>query len=50
MCIDVSRGGKSAVPEPDLDLFHGDSFAQQQAGTGVAKIVEANFLEVILLY
>ena len=35
MCIDVSRGGKSAVPEPDLDLFHGDSFAQQQAGTGV---------------
>lgn len=42
MCIDVCRGGEGTVPQPDLDLLHGDTVAEKQAGAGVAKIMEAN--------
>lgn len=35
MCIDVCRGGEGAVPQPDLDLLHGDTVAEKQAGAGV---------------
>lgn len=35
MCIDVCRGGESTVTQPDLDLLHGDTVAEKQAGAGV---------------
>ena len=49
VCVDICRGGEGAVPEPDLDLLHGDTVAEKQAGAGVAKIMEANFAKSILL-
>ena len=36
--IDVGGGGEGAVAQPDLNLFHGDAVAQQEAGAGVTKI------------
>ncbi len=35
MSIDVGCGREGAVSEPDLNLFHGDSFAEKQAGTSI---------------
>ena len=35
MCIDVCRGGEGTVTQPDLDLLHGDTVAEKQAGTAV---------------
>ena len=35
MSIDVGCGREGAVSEPDLNLFHGDSFAEKQAGTSM---------------
>ena len=48
MGVDVGGGGEGAVSQPDLDLLHGDSIAQQQAGTGVTKIVEADLPQTVL--
>ena len=45
MSIDVGCGREGAVSEPDLNLFHGDSFAEKQAGTSVPKIMEADLLK-----
>ena len=47
MCIDVCRGGEGTVPQPDLDLLHGDTAAEKQAGAGVTKIMEANLAKSI---
>ena len=41
MGVDVRRGGDVAVPQPFLNLLHGYPLFQQQAGTGVTKLVEA---------
>lgn len=41
MRIDIGGGGKVAVTEPFLDLLHGDAVGQQQTGTAVPKLVEA---------
>lgn len=49
MCIDVCRGGESTVTQPDLDLLHGDTVAEKQAGAGVTKIMEANLAKPVLL-
>lgn len=49
MCIDVCRGGEGTVPQPDLDLLHGDTVAEKQAGAGVTKIMEANLAKPVLL-
>lgn len=49
MCIDVCRGGEGTVTQPDLDLLHGDTVAEKQAGAGVTKIMEANLAKPILL-
>mgnify|MGYP005974822029 FL=1 len=35
MCIDICRGGEGAVTQPDLDLLHGDTVAEKQAGAGM---------------
>ena len=49
MCIDVCRGGEGTVTQPDLDLLHGDTVAEKQAGAGVTKIMEANLAKPVLL-
>ena len=46
---DIRRGAHIAMPEPFLDLLHGDSLCEEHQGAGVAKIVEAYFLQVMLL-
>ena len=35
MGVDVRRGGDVAVAQPFLNLFHGHTLLQQQAGAGV---------------
>lgn len=35
MGVDVGGGGKGGVPQPLLDLLHGDALTEQQAGTAV---------------
>ena len=35
MGVDVSGGGKSRVPQPLLDLLHGDALTEQQTGAAV---------------
>ena len=47
--IDVGSSREGTVSKPDLNLLHGDSFAEKQAGTSMPKIMEADLLEVILL-
>ena len=37
------------MPQPDLDLLHGDTVAEKQAGAGVTKIMEANLAKPVLL-
>ncbi len=37
------------MSEPFLDLLHGDALCEEHRGAGVAKIVEAYFLQVMLL-
>ena len=49
MCVDVSGGRESAVTKPDLNLLHGDSVAQEKAGTGMPEIMKPNFFESIFL-
>ena len=49
VCIDVCRGGEGTVTQPDLDLLHGDTVAEKQAGAGVTKIMEANLAKPVLL-
>ena len=41
MRVDVGRGAEVAVPEPFLNLLHGNAFRQQQACATVTKLVEA---------
>ena len=37
------------MTQPDLDLLHGDTVAEKQAGAGVTKIMEANLAKPVLL-
>ena len=37
------------MPQPDLDLLHGDTVAEKQAGAGVTKIMETNLAKPVLL-
>ena len=46
--IDICGGGEGTVAQPDLDLFHGDAVAQQEAGTGVTKVMEADLPQTVL--
>ena len=49
MCIDVCRGGEGTVTQPDLDLLHGDTVAEKQAGTAVTQIVKAHPAQAVVL-
>ena len=46
--VDVGRGGDVAVAQPFLDLLHRHPLFQQQAGTGVAQIVEADLPQAVV--
>ena len=48
MAINVRRGGDVAVPQPLLDQLHLHALCDQERCAGVAQIVEANVLEVVL--
>ena len=47
--IDIRGGREVAVTEPLLYLFHGDPVLQQQRGTGMPEIMEANDAKPIVL-
>ena len=49
VAIDISRGAHIAVPEPFLDLLHRHALCKEHRGAGVAKIVEADLLQVMFL-
>ena len=49
VAVDVGRGAHVTMSEPFLDLFHGHALREKHQGAGVAKIVEADLLQVMLL-
>ena len=49
VAVDIRRGAHIAMSEPFLDLLHGHALCEKHRGAGVAKIVEAYFLQVVLL-
>ena len=49
MAIDIRRGAHVTMSEPFLDLLHGHALCKEHRGAGVAKIVEADLLQVMLL-
>ena len=48
-CYSHSRNTHITVSEPFLDLFHWHALCKEHRGAGVAKIVEADLLQVMLL-
>ena len=49
MRVDVGRGAEVAMPQPFLNLLHGNAFRQQQACAAVPEIVQADDTHVVLL-
>ena len=49
VAIDIRRGAHIAMSEPFLDLLHRNALREKHRGAGVAKIVEADLLQVMLL-
>ena len=49
MRVDVGRGAEVAMPQPFLNLLHGNAFRQQQACATVPEIVQADDPHVVLL-
>ena len=49
MAVDVGGGAHIAMSEPFLDLLHGHALGKKHRGAGVAKIVEADLLQIVLL-
>ena len=45
----VCRGGKVAVPQPFLNLFHRNAVGRQGAGAAVTKIVQTNDTHTVCL-
>ena len=48
MAVYVRRGGNVAVTQPLLDQLHLHALRDKERRTGVAQVVEANVLEVVL--
>ena len=48
MTVDVRRGGDIAMSQPLLDQLHLHALRDKEGRTGVAQVVEANVLEVVL--
>ena len=49
VAIDIRRGAHIAMSEPFLDLLHRYALCKEHRGAGVAKIVESDLLQVMLL-
>ena len=49
VAVDIRRGAHIAMSEPFLDLLHGHALGEEHRGAGVAKIVETDLLQVMLL-
>ena len=49
VAIDIGGGAHIAMSEPFLDLLHWHASGKEHRGAGVAKIVEADLLQVMLL-
>ena len=49
VAIDIRRGAHVAMSESFPVLLHGHALGEEHRGAGVAKIVEAYFLQVMLL-
>ncbi len=47
--IDIARRTYIGMPEPFLDHLHRHLFRQQKRGAGMAKVVEADLFQVMLL-
>ena len=48
VAIDIRRGAHIAMSEPFLDLLHRYALGEEHRGAGVAQIVEADFLQIML--
>ena len=46
--VDIRRGRNIAVTQPLLNLLHRHALFQQQAGAGVAQIMESNPAQAVL--
>ena len=49
VAVDICRGAHIAMSEPFLDLLHWHALGEEHRGAGMAKIVEADLLQVMLL-
>ena len=49
VAIDIRRSAHIAMSEPFLDLHHRYALGEEHRGAGVAQIVEADLLQVMLL-
>ena len=49
MGIDIGGGGKGGVPQPLLNLLHGDALTEQQTGAAVAQVMEPDVPQAVLL-
>ena len=49
VAVDIRRGAHIAMSEPFLDLLHWHAPGEKHRGAGVAKIVEADLLQIMLL-
>ena len=48
MAVNIRRGGDVTVTKPLLDQLHLHALRDKERGAGVAQVVEANVLEVVL--
>lgn len=48
VAIDIRRGAHIAMSKPFLDLLHWYALGEEHRGAGVAKIVEADLLQIVL--
>ena len=49
MAVNIRRRAHIAMSEPFLDLLHRYALGEEHRGAGMAKIVEADLLQVMLL-
>ena len=48
VAVDIRRGAHVAMSEPFLDLLHGHALCEEHRSAGVAKVVEADLLQIML--
>lgn len=48
VAVEICRYVVGRVPQPLLDLLHGNPACQKQAGTGMSQVMETDLFEVML--